>query len=117
MYHLPISSISPALAYVYEDGIIHIFNSDNEAELFYAESSSNGVLVKAHTHGKKPIPHKACKLICSEPLWLYVSHYNGCTNETVCTNSLLKHIIDDEAKNPYFDRSEIFCPADFRIER
>lgn len=117
MYHLSISSISPALSYVYEFGIIHIFNSDDEAECFYAENGSNGVLVKAYAHQRKPVVHEVCKLVCNEPLWLYVSHYNGCVNETVCTSSLLKRFIDNEAKNPYFERSELFCPADFCIER
>lgn len=118
-----LSNISPALACVYEltpgknndNPILHIFNSDEEAKAFWdngIDVSTDGYWFYLPSHNlslcKNLEWNENSKLVCSDKLWMYISYYNGCTNETICTTTLLKKFIDDEAKNPYFERSELF---------
>ena len=117
---IKLSCISPALACVYEltpgknndNPILYIFNSDEEAKTFWDtgnDDSTDGYWFYIPKHGSRYTLHwnEGSKLACSEKLWMYISHYNGCTNETICTTTLLKKFINDEANNPYFERSEI----------
>jgi len=114
-------NISPALSCVYEltpgknndNAILYIFNTDEEARAFWENgdwSRDDGYwfLMESHKHYKLPEWNENCRIVCSEPIWLYVSHYNGCENETICTTSLLNQFVIDESKNPYFERAELF---------
>jgi hypothetical protein len=112
-------SVSLALACVYElvpggNSILHVFNNDAEAKMFWEQGKSSNktdgcwLYVPSGSSRYNLKWNEKSKIKCSERLWLYVSHYNGCSNETVCTTTLLKRFIDNEGKNPYFERAEIF---------
>ena len=115
-------NLAPALACVYEhtpelnddNPILYVFNTDDEADSFWDQGISSNKTDRCWLcipcYGSRYNLSWSKKSIfkCAEPLWLYVSHYNDCTNETICTATLLKKIIDDESKNPYFERAEIF---------
>lgn len=118
-------NVSSELACVYEltpglnndNPILHIFNTDDEADSFWDQGIfshrtdirwAQWLCIPKHASRYNLDWNKESIFKCTEPLWLYVSHYNGCTNETICTATLLKWFIDEESKNPYFERAEIF---------
>ena len=114
-------NVSPALACVYDltpglnndNPVLHIFNTDNEAKIFWEQGLSDETdgywfYIPSYSSRLNLYWNEKSIFKCAERLWLYISHYNGCTNETICTTTLLKQFIDDEVKNPYFERSELF---------
>ena len=105
-----IYDISPAMPCVYKSGdkpVMYLFNTNDEAERFHKTHEANHMLFMAYEPKKLPKWDESCRIVCPERLWVYVGHYNGCYNETVCSTTWLLRFIHQEQEHPYIERIEI----------